>query len=571
MKKRNVIRAVLTCAAFLTASVPLPVLAEGTEIEEPVAEEPVAEEPVAEEPVAEEPVAEEPVAEEPVAEEPVSGETDVFSYLRYSDHIEITGFSNGTLENIAIPSEIEGLPVTEIGSNAFGDSWGWREDADNLKSVVIPEGVTRIGADAFAYCSNLAEISVPATLRSVGSGALRGTAWMKAQPDGLVYLNNIVICYKGWELPDAYRLREGTIGIADGAFGDSSAMGYIEYDRAYKTIPIVLPESLQFISSALMLSFYGGNHLHPGNLYYPGSQEQWEQNVQIISGGDARESAETGADFTQIYHVHFNSPEPNDEPYFENVTLPGDANRNGNVDIMDVILVNKYLLGTAYSYQLVTDAADVDKSGAVDSTDALNILKAVVEIEPLPEPELPVYDPTNWYYNYGLSISEETQALLNNAPLSPKEGFTVYEGDRADQKVYQTIKLRDSDIATLEQFAATHFSESNTIAEKLFTTHQWIHYTNDYAYAGEKWNTIVSKTYVDAIFNYRLGQCIQYNGAMAAMLAYMGYDVWMEGTPGVHWTTYVEIDGQVYNVETGNYGKNGEWQGFFTPVSQEVT
>ena len=162
-------------------------------------------------------------------------------------------------------------------------------------------------------------------------------------------------------------------------------------------------------------------------------------------------------------------------------------------------------------------------------------------------------------------LDEEMCAAINNAELTPHYEYKVFEGSREKGKVYQTIKLRDADIQTLESFAAEHFCEENTPAEKLYVTHQWIHYTNRYAYAGELWDTIVAKSYVDAVFNYRLGQCIQYNGAMAGMLAYMGYNVWMEGTPGVHWTTYVELNGKVYNVECGNYGKNGEWQGFFTP------
>jgi pectate lyase len=66
------------------------------------------------------------------------------------------------------------------------------------------------------------------------------------------------------------------------------------------------------------------------------------------------------------------------------VTLYGDANKDGKLDIMDVIAVNKCILGTGTLDDAARANADVDNSGAVDSTDALNILKAVVGSITLP-------------------------------------------------------------------------------------------------------------------------------------------------------------------------------------------
>lgn len=58
----------------------------------------------------------------------------------------------------------------------------------------------------------------------------------------------------------------------------------------------------------------------------------------------------------------------------------GDVNTDGEVDILDVIALNKFLLG---SVSLSADAqknADVDGNETIDSTDSLNILKKVVKI-----------------------------------------------------------------------------------------------------------------------------------------------------------------------------------------------
>jgi len=54
---------------------------------------------------------------------------------------------------VEIPSEIDGVPVTTIGSNAFAQ-------CDNLKIITLPESVSSIGRHAFAYCENLRKIAV---------------------------------------------------------------------------------------------------------------------------------------------------------------------------------------------------------------------------------------------------------------------------------------------------------------------------------------------------------------------------------------------------------------------------
>ena len=54
--------------------------------------------------------------------------------------------------------------VTRIGDNAFAGCW-------SLPMVTIPAGVTKIGDYAFASCSNLALAPLPAVLQEIGTGA----------------------------------------------------------------------------------------------------------------------------------------------------------------------------------------------------------------------------------------------------------------------------------------------------------------------------------------------------------------------------------------------------------------
>lgn len=58
---------------------------------------------------------------------------------------------NGTDTVVVIPSKINGVTVTTIGTDAF---WGL-----NITSVTIPDSVTEIGSNAFADCTNLTSVN----------------------------------------------------------------------------------------------------------------------------------------------------------------------------------------------------------------------------------------------------------------------------------------------------------------------------------------------------------------------------------------------------------------------------
>jgi hypothetical protein len=58
--------------------------------------------------------------------------------------------------------------ITAIGNNAFPSPFS---DPPNLRSVVIPASVETIGLCAFANCSYLKQITLPAGLKSIGDEA----------------------------------------------------------------------------------------------------------------------------------------------------------------------------------------------------------------------------------------------------------------------------------------------------------------------------------------------------------------------------------------------------------------
>ena len=66
-----------------------------------------------------------------------------------------------------IPNEIEGVPVTSIGSEAFSQ-------CSNLTNVEIPDSVTSVGNEAFSGCTGLTSITIPDGVTRIYSYAFSG-------------------------------------------------------------------------------------------------------------------------------------------------------------------------------------------------------------------------------------------------------------------------------------------------------------------------------------------------------------------------------------------------------------
>lgn len=97
-------------------------------------------------------------------------ECSVCGYMR----MEFTLNGNGTLymltkvnftaERIEIPATYKGLPVTSIGDSVF-------EGHAELVTIVIPEGIVKIGKRAFADCTGLTGLVLPDSVRTIGDRA----------------------------------------------------------------------------------------------------------------------------------------------------------------------------------------------------------------------------------------------------------------------------------------------------------------------------------------------------------------------------------------------------------------
>lgn len=95
----------------------------------------------------------------------------------------------------------------------------------------------------------------------------------------------------------------------------------------------------------------------------------------------------------------------------------GDTNADGGIDIMDVILVNKYILGSVTLDKKQKIAANVDKNEIIDSTDSLLILKRVVDLIDSFDTDVPSGD---YSITYNVVGSDTYLATLNIDNPNPK-------------------------------------------------------------------------------------------------------------------------------------------------------
>lgn len=78
----------------------------------------------------------------------------------------------GTDSEVTIPSTINGKKVTHIGQNAFG----YAENAEKIKKVIIPDTVVSIDDYAFNWCKNLESVLIPDGVQNIGKRSFCNTA-----------------------------------------------------------------------------------------------------------------------------------------------------------------------------------------------------------------------------------------------------------------------------------------------------------------------------------------------------------------------------------------------------------
>jgi len=236
---------------------------------------------------------------------PKCGDVFIVEGLEYkitnvaSKTVELTGHvGNEPTGIIVIPETVNDYSVNSIGCYAFSE-------CRKITSVIIPNGVTTIGVKAFMKCSGLTSIIIPNSVTTIDSFAFYGcsvltyfmipnsvtligdhafygcagittftipngvtyigdhafddTGWYKTLSDGIIYLDNWLIGYKGSRPTGEITIRNGTKGIAGDAFlfcedlititipNSVTVIGYSAFKGCCRLTSIELPNSVAAI------------------------------------------------------------------------------------------------------------------------------------------------------------------------------------------------------------------------------------------------------------------------------------------------------------------------------------
>lgn len=89
-----------------------------------------------------------------IDDEPIEFEPEYYTFSTTSTSATITGVIDKTalVGEIALPSEYNGLPVTSIGANAFAD-------CTQITKVTLPASIATIQRVAFVGCTNLTDVN----------------------------------------------------------------------------------------------------------------------------------------------------------------------------------------------------------------------------------------------------------------------------------------------------------------------------------------------------------------------------------------------------------------------------
>ena len=129
---------------------------------------------------------------------------------------------------------------TEIPDYKDLDDVPWFFDRDNVKKVVIEDGVTCIGRDAFIGCRYMTSVSIPNSVTSIGEKAFSGCSSLVS-----ITIPNSVTCIGDYAFSNCNSLTSFTFPNSV-----TSAGNYV-FDGCLNLISITIPESVTSLGDVM--------------------------------------------------------------------------------------------------------------------------------------------------------------------------------------------------------------------------------------------------------------------------------------------------------------------------------
>ena len=280
--------------------------------------------------------------------------------------------------------------VTSIGGDAF-------YNCISITSVRIPDSVTKIKVGAFAACTALENIEIPDTVAIIEEAAFRGTAWQdnKMRENPLLVVNHILLVADEERCSGKVVIPDGVTRIGDGALSGCEKMtevvipdsvSYIGYSAfagcltlkevsipdgvteimggtfhsCFKLTRVSIPVSVTAVGVS---AFY--DDLSIKDVYYSGTRKQWNA-IAFSDRGQGNDLAKATIHFSDgVLYVP---------------TLVGDINLDGRVDIIDAVLLNKFCSDSVTLNDNAIANADCDGDGDITGNDAVIMMRFLVHL-----------------------------------------------------------------------------------------------------------------------------------------------------------------------------------------------
>ena len=141
-----------------------------------------------------------------------------YEYIDFGGDIYIRKYS-GSAAKLTLPQEVNGRPVTGILGSAF-------EDCKTLKTLVIPEGYTTIGRRQFYNSSELSNVTLPSTLKTIGENVFFNIPLKTVTYNGTsAEFKKIKIANSGGE---NYSLMESTVSCTDWMYVPATGLKFAD-------------------------------------------------------------------------------------------------------------------------------------------------------------------------------------------------------------------------------------------------------------------------------------------------------------------------------------------------------
>lgn len=309
------------------------------------------------------------------------GTYDNLAYKNYGNYIEISG-CDVSATDVVIPPEIEGLPVTSIGDSTFSN-------CSSLTLIEIPNSVTNIGTDSVISCSSLTSINVSENNSYYSSE--NGVLFNKDKTELIKYPNgkteteyiipDSVTSIGGSTFIECTNLTSITIPNSVTEIGNSAFMGCIALEE------INIPNNVKYIYS---YTFRGCTNLIkiiiPNSVISIGDMAFFKCSISAtILNSECEIGNYNHFDYiygyenstAQTYAEKNNCKFESLEEAPEKETATGDINGDGEFNIADAVILQKYLLGTGELADRKN--ADLCQDGVIDIFDMVQMRKLIMK------------------------------------------------------------------------------------------------------------------------------------------------------------------------------------------------